>query len=165
MSAIILPQTKIEQDMVQQCLPGFMFEYLFDNLAREGYGVRMDMKELAGKCSVSPLVKEPPLDPFTIRRLADRVQKDGYDVLKNAGTDNIRILVGGLSRMLVRMKNDGIDVNNDATILALGVCAEMDDGVEDWGKKNVVDRVAGKLERNLRDKGYMFKEIILAPPL
>jgi hypothetical protein len=161
MTAIILPQTEKERAMVQACLPAAMFELLFTSLLNDGYDVRLDMKEYAGKASVAPLMQEPPLDPFTVKRLAERVQKDGYDILKNAGTDDPRFLVGGLARYLVRMKADGIDLSQDTTIIALGICAEMDDGVEDWGKKLVVDRIAGRLEKNFREKGYMFKLVTL----
>jgi hypothetical protein len=160
--SIILPQHDTERKLVEGCLPGFMFELLFESLIKDGYDVRLDLKEYAGKCSVSALVEAQP-DPFTVRRLADRVNKDGYDVLKDCGTDEPRFLVGGLSRCLTRMVADGVSINHDATLIALGVCSEMDDGVMDWGGKTVVDRIAGRIERNLRAKGYMFVTITVAP--
>jgi hypothetical protein len=162
MNAIILPQQEEERKLVEQCLPGFMFEFLFNSLQQAGYDIRLDLKEYAGKCSVAALVEAQP-DPFTVRRLAGRVQKDGYDVLKECGTDEPRFLVGGLARCLTRMVNDGVSMNQDVVIIALGVCAEMDDGVLDWGSKTTVDRVAGRIERNFRHKGYMMVEMVVEP--
>lgn len=163
MNAIVLPQHEEERKLVEQCLPGFMFELLFDSLLKQGYDVRLDLKEYAGKCSVAALVEAQP-DPFTVRRLADRINKDGYDVLKDCGTDEPRFLVGGLARYLTRAVARGVAVNQDATLIALGVCSEMDDGVMDWGGKTVVDRIAGRIERNLRDKGYMMVTVVVGDP-
>jgi hypothetical protein len=163
MNAIIMPQQEEERKIVEQCLPGFMFELLFDSLLKDGFDVRLDMKEYAGKCSVVALVEAQP-DPFTVRRLADRINKDGYDVLKDCGTDQPRFLVGGLSRFLTRAVADGVPLNQDAAIIALSICAEMDDGVMDWGSKTVVDRIAGRIERNLRAKGYMMVQVTIGPP-
>jgi hypothetical protein len=158
MNAIIMPQQEQDRKLVEQCLPGFMFELLFESLLKEGYDVRLDLKEYAGKCSVAALVEAQP-DPFTVRRLADRVNKDGYDILKHAGTENVRFLVGGLARCLARMAADGVEMLQDVMLIVLGICSEMDDGVLDWGGKRVVDMVAGKLERNFREKGYMFVQV------
>jgi hypothetical protein len=162
MNAIVLPSTEKERKIVEQALPGFMFELLFDSLIKDGYDIRLDLKELAGKCSAAAFVDQG-LDVFTIRRLADRVQKDGYDILKTANVEEVQYIVGGLARCLVRMVYDGVGVNRDATIIALGICAEMDDGVDDWGKKLTVDVLAGKLETAFTEKGYMFKTVTLDP--
>ena len=165
MNAIILPQQEEERKLVEQCLPGFMYELLFDSLLKAGYDVRMDLKEYAGKTSVAALVEKQP-DPFTVKRLATRVHNDGYAVLKDCGTDEPRFLVGGLSRCLTRMAAEGVPLLHDVMIIALGICAEMDDDVEDWGAKGTVDRIAGRIERNLRRLGYMYVPVVIdgGPP-
>ncbi len=85
MSMILLPH-EADQQRVQSALPGYMFALAFNSLADSGYTVRADLIELANNCS-GVAIAEAPANRQAM--LAGRVQKDGYDVLKHAGTDNV----------------------------------------------------------------------------
>lgn len=148
--ALLLP---VEQDRlrVQNALPGYMFALLFESLNKAGFEIREDLLELANKASAAAL--HGTLGAHQ-SQLAGIVQSDGYDVLKHAGTNEVRHLVGALARLFVKMQDEGFQVNENGLLIALGIAAEIDDGVTDWGKPHQLTRIMEKLHNGLRDKGY-----------
>lgn len=145
-----MPQAR-DHARVERALPGFMFALCFESLRSDGYEVRMDLEELANKASAAAL--EGTLGAHQ-QKLATIVATDGYAVLKNAGTDNLTMLIGAMSRLFPKMQLEGFDICKDALLVALGVAAEIDDGVTDWGKPNQLTPIMARLHNNLRDKGY-----------
>jgi hypothetical protein len=156
--SMLLSHSEADRRMVEEALPGFMFALLFNSLRNMGYTVRSDLEELANKCSavaiaVAPIAKQPTL--------AKIVQDHGYAVLKECGTDTVNELIGGLARCLVKLQDQGRHVNQDGLIIALGICAEIDDGVEDWGKPAKLNVVMSRIDNELRKKGYYWQEVSL----
>jgi hypothetical protein len=160
-NALLLPaEAAYHRKMVQEALPGFMYALLFSSLRTAGYEVRADLEELANKCSAAALAQA--LGPKQAE-LSVIVQRDGYAILKDAGENHMTVLLGGLSRCLVKMVDQGRAVNADATIIALAICAEMDDGVEDWGKPRQANRAMSALDNQFTRMGYFKSEGLVFP--
>lgn len=155
--SILMPaEMAADHRRVEQALPGFMFALLFESLRNQGLEVRMDMEDLANKCSAAALATE--LGPKQVN-LAKIVQRDGHAVLKNIGVDELPLMIGGLSRCLVKMQDQGRAVNQDALIIALSICAEIDDGVTDWGYPRRLNRTMSAIDNELVKLGY-FKQAL-----
>ena len=136
---------------VERALPGFMFALAFESLREEGYEVRADLEELANKASAAAL--EGTLGAHQ-QKLAGIIADHGYYCLRNAGTDKLTLLIGAMARLFPKLQAEGINVCKDALLVALGIAAEIDDGVTDWGRPNQLTPVMVRLHNNLRDKGY-----------
>lgn len=150
MSVLLLPQAQ-DHVRVEKALPGFMFALAFESLRNEGYHVRADLEELANKTSQAAL--EGTYSHHQ-QKLATIIAKDGYAVMKDAGTDQLTLLIGAMSRLFPKIQDEGFDVDKDALLVALGIAAEIDDGVTDWGKPNQLTPIMGRLHNNLRRLGY-----------
>lgn len=150
MGTILLPKDRDHQ-RVEKALPGFMFALCFESLRSNGYEVRADLEELANKASAVAL--EGTLGQH-MQKLATIIADDGYYCLKHAGTDDPALLVGAMARLFPKLVDEGFPVDHDGVLVALGIAAEIDDGVTDWGAPARLKQVMGILHRNLREKGY-----------
>lgn len=144
-----------DHDRIQNALPGYMFALLFDSLRQKlNLEVRADLEELANKSSAAALQDTVA---HHMVRLCKEVEKVGYSALGAAGTDDLRLLIGGCAHAFVKIQADGIGVNPDAVLVALGIAAEVDDGITDWGTRNQIMPVAVRIANDLQRAGY-FKD-------
>lgn len=148
--ALMVPRTE-DQLRIEAALPGYMYALLLESLAKEGFEIRKDLADLANKSAAAAL--EGTLGEHQ-QKLCKVIEQDGYAVLKDAGQESVRVLIGGLSRCLVKIRDDGYHVNENGLLVALGIHAEIDDGVTDWGREPEIVATASKIENNLRAKGY-----------
>lgn len=153
MSVLVMPHAE-DQAAVEKALPGFMFALAFESLGADGFTVRADLEELANKASAAALSHTCGMHQ---QKLAGIVAKDGYDVMKNAGTNNVRILIGALAQVFVKLQDRGCTVDHDGLLVALSIVAEIDDDVTDWGTRNQINPVMVQLDNQLRAKGYFTK--------
>lgn len=150
MTAILMPQAR-DHTRCEKALPGFMFALAFESLGNDGYTVRADLEELANKASAAAL--EGTLGAH-MQKLAKIIADDGYYVLKNAGTDNVTLLIGAMARLFPKLQDEGFDVDKDGLLVALGIAAEIDDGVTDWGRPNQLTPIMNRMHNSFREKGY-----------
>ena len=137
---------------VEQAIPAYMYALLFESLRKDGFEVRADLEELANKASAGAL--EGTVGEHQ-QRLAAMVEQEGYGILKDAGENSVTVLIGGLSRCLCKLVDNGAIVNQDAMLIALSIAAEMDDGVEDWGRPIEANRVMVALDNEMNSRGVL----------
>jgi hypothetical protein len=150
-NALVLPMDG-DQKRVEQALPGFMFALMFESLQGQGLEVRQDLVELSDKASAAALHGTYGAHQ---QKLAGIVADHGYGILKHAGSDdNLPLLIGSLSRLLVVLRDRGVVVEENALLVALSICTEIDEGFEEWGKPQSMKRVMAGIDREARSKGY-----------
>lgn len=150
MSKLLLTQS-VDQAAVERGMPGFMFALLFASLREKmNLQVRADLEELANKASVAPL---HGMDRPRQQMLATLLEKEGHRILSAANENHLPTLIGGLSRMLVKLADDGVTVEQNALLVALAIAGEIDDG-EDWGPEYAINKSMVALDNEARRQGY-----------
>jgi len=152
MNTLLMVMNPEDRRRVEQALPAYMYALLFETLRKKGYYVRADLEELANKISAAAL--EGTVGEHQ-QRLAAMVEQDGYGILNDAGEDSTPVLIGALSRCIVKLVDRGTMIHPDTTTIALAIAAEMDDDVGDWGRPAEVNRVMVEIDNQLHRRGYL----------
>ena len=134
-------------------LPGYLFSLLFDSLLRnDGLAVRQDLAELANKASVAQLNGR---DRFTQVRLAQKLERDGHQILSAAGVEDLKLLTGSTARWLCAITMRNIPVEENGLMVALAIAAEIDEDEDaSWGNPKYMNVLMNKLDNEARKLGY-----------
>ncbi len=127
----VVDLAKREADAIAYALPAHMLYLMFEQCHRNGWQLRMDVVDKLNKSTGVPLVG---FDPFTIKRLATKIDEHAVSLLHDLSPDNP---VDGLHSvaMFVLMLIDEALLGDPRAVVVVTSLLLMEDikvGNEDW---------------------------------
>ena len=153
----MVDQRLTDRASVEAVLPAYMLELALRALARwdQGYSYRGDVIILLTRAQEAAFVRAK-MDSLSVSRVALRVERDGRDIMKGANTDDYRLLLLGVCRLILRLVDQRriSDVEDQAVLVSLMLVEEADRDDEVWGRTTGVGGVADKMLNRMFLMGY-----------
>ncbi len=150
-------QRLVDRASVEAVLPAYMLELALRALARwdQGYSYRGDVIILLTRAQEAAFVRAK-MDSLSVSRVALRVERDGRDIMKGANTDDYRLLLLGVCRLILRLVDQRRlpDPEDQAILISLMLVEEAERDDEVWGRTAGVDHAADGMLNRAFFQGY-----------
>ncbi len=157
----MVDQRLTDRTSVEAILPAYMLALALRALARweQGYSYRGDVIILLERAQEAAFIRAA-MDPLSVSRVAKMVEGDGMEIMKGANTDDYRLLVLGVCRVILRLVDQRrfVDVEDQAVLVALMLVEEAERDDEVWGKTTGVDGVADGMLNRMFIRGYYHEQ-------
>lgn len=139
-----------EMTVCQACLPAYMYTLLGASLEKMGVFLKEDVTTLMNRASTRDL---EDFDMILINRIGTKIESEGHAILK-AGGDNPILLIAALSRMIVKMVDEGVPFKENVILVALAFAEEIKEDASDYGGEDAINLASGKMIKEANARGW-----------
>ena len=129
-----------DTQVIERCVPAHMLVLMLDEAKKAGFEIRADVMHHLNMASAAPMAQ---LDPFSVSRLARRVDDVARALLEDLSPDDPRHGLYCCAMFVLLLVDEGrlFDVQNQAVLVAMLLMDDVKDDKKDVNGQLAVWRV------------------------
>lgn len=151
-------QRQLKRDVEQMILP-IMLNLSHEALQRAGFTIREDVHKFVEKNLVD--VARGYKDALYLQTVATKATSEATDIMKASQADFMPSLWVSIAHLILKIGNRGHAIHKDLALAAMAIETEIIVEEDRWGGAAVVEPMSGKMENEMRRRGFFIADMVL----